>query len=203
MAATQALLVVVLVGLATDRMTGWMSPDQVPPIITAAQAPWVASLAEVDKVERRLMDVMQMQTKALDTMQTQQKNLVQLQGTVSKLISAQESVASAVVTVQREIEKRGKAGKEVGREVDRMSRLLMSQTQNAQEELQAEIHSLTIANDRLSKERLELERSNQELKQQLKAIGRDVSKIAPSKAGSGYSTQRGDDPMKRDCRRAS
>jgi septal ring factor EnvC (AmiA/AmiB activator) len=71
---------------------------------------------------------------------------------------------------------------------------LISRAQNAQEELQAEIHSLTIANDRLSKERLDLERSNQELKQRLKAAGVDVSKITPSKAGSGDLAQRKDEP---------
>jgi septal ring factor EnvC (AmiA/AmiB activator) len=125
---------------------------------------------------------MQMQTKAIDTMQTQQQNMAQLQRTIAKLSSAHETVASGVVTVQREIEKRDKG---VGREVDRMSRLLMSRTQNEQGELQSEIHSLTIANDRLSKERLDLERSNHELKQQLKAAGMDVSKATPSKAGSG------------------
>jgi hypothetical protein len=130
---------------------------------------------------------MQMQTKAIDTMQTQQQTMAQLQRTITKLSAAQETVASGVITVQREIEKREKG---VGREVDKMSRLLMTRSQNAKEELQAEIHSLTIANDRLSKERLDLERSNQELKQRLKAAGIDISKAAPSKAGSGDLAQR-------------
>lgn len=199
MAFTQALVALVLVGLATDRLTGWMPSERTAPPLTPEQAPWVAPLSEVEKLERRLTDLMQMQTKAIDAMQTQQQNMAQLQRTIAKLSSAQDTVASGVVTVQREIEKRGKGvgkevGREVGREVDRMSRLLMSQTHNAQEELQAEIHSLTIANDRLSKERLDLERSNQELKQQLKAAGRDVSKATPSKAGGSDLAQRRDEP---------
>lgn len=191
MAFTQALVAIVLVGVATDRLTGWASADRTPPALTPAQAPWVAPLAEVEKLEHRLTDLMQMQTKAIDTMQTQQQNMAQLQRTITKLSAAQETVASGVVTVQREIEKRDKG---VGREVDRMSRLLMSRNQNAQEELQAEIHSLTIANDRLSKERLDLERRNQELKQQLKAAGVDVSKAMPSKAGSGDLAQTKEEP---------
>ncbi len=191
MAFTQALVALVLVGLATDRLTGWISLDRTPAPLTPAQAPWVAPLAEVEKLERRLTDLMQMQTKAIDTMQTQQQNMAQLQRTIAKLSSAQETVASGVVTVQREIEKRDKG---VGREVDRMSRLLLSRSQSAQEELQAEIHSLTVANDRLSQERLDLERSNQELKQRLKAAGIEVSKATPSKAGSGDLAQRQDEP---------
>jgi hypothetical protein len=145
----------------------------------------------VEKLEHRLTDLMHMQTKAIDAMQAQQQNMAQLQRTIAKLSAAQETVASGVVTVQREIEKREKG---VGREVDRMSRLLISRAQNAQEELQAEIHSLTIANDRLAKERLDLERSNQELKQRLKAAGIDVSKATPSKAGSEDLAQRKDEP---------
>lgn len=190
MAFTQALVALVLVGVATDRWTGGTAADRTPPSLTPAQAPWVAPLAEVEKLEHRLTDLMQMQTKAIDAMQTQQQNMVQVQRTIAKLSAAQETVASGVVTVQREIEKREKG---VGREVDRMSRLLISRAQNAQEELQAEIHSLTIANDRLSKERLDLERSNQELKQRLKAAGIDVSKLTPSKAGSGDLAQRKDE----------
>lgn len=187
MAFTQVLVAVVLVGVAADRWTGWTTQERTPPPVTPAQAPWVAPLAEVVKLEQRLTDLMQMQTKAIDTMQTQQQTMAQLQRTITKLSAAQETVASGVVTVQREIEKREKG---VGREVDRMSRLLMTRSQNAQEELQAEIHSLTIANDRLSKERLDLERSNQELKQRLKAAGIDMSKAAPSKAVSGDLAQR-------------
>lgn len=191
MAFTQALIALVLVAVAADRLTGWTSGDRTPPPLTPAQAPWVAPLAEVEKLEHRLTDLMQMQAKAIDTMQTQQQNIAQLQRTITKLSAAQETVASGVVTVQREIEKRDKG---VGREVDRMSRLLISRAQNAQEELQAEIHSLTVANDRLSKERLDLERSNQELKQRLKAAGIDVSKVTPSKSGSGDLAQRKDEP---------
>lgn len=191
MAFTQALVVLLLLGFAADRLTGWMSPDRTPPALTPAQAPWVAPLAEVEKLERRLTDLMQMQAKAVDTMQTQQQNMAQLQRTIAKLSSAQETVASGVVTVQREIEKRDKG---VGREVDRMSRLLLSRTQSAQEELQAEIQSLTIANDRLSKERLDLERSNQELKQRLKAAGMDISKATPSKSGGGDPAVRREEP---------
>jgi hypothetical protein len=191
MALTQALVALVLVGVATDRWAGWTAPDRTPPALTPAQAPWVAPLAEVEKLEHRLTDLMHMQTKAIDAMQTQQQTMTQLQRTIAKLSAAQETVASGVVTVQREIEKREKG---VGREVDRMSRLLISRAQNAQEELQAEIHSLTIANDRLSKERLDLERSNQELKQRLKAAGIDISKVTPSKAGSEDLAQRKDEP---------
>lgn len=191
MAFTQALVALVLVGLAADRFTGWSAGDRTPPPLTPAQAPWVAPLAEVEKLERRLTELMQMQAKAVDTIQTQQQNMAQLQRTITKLSAAQDTVASGILTVQREIEKRDKG---MGREVDRVSRLLMTRAQSAQEELQAEIHSLTVANDRLSKERLDLERSNQELKQRLKAAGIDVSKVTPSKSSSSDLAQHKDEP---------
>jgi hypothetical protein len=80
-----------------------------------------------------------------------------------------------VLTVRREVEKRQKGS---GREVERMARMLMSKSQTEQEELEAEIHSLTVANDKLSKELSQLEQNNQDLKKRLKSAGVDVSKAS-------------------------
>lgn len=176
-AFTQAVLAVVVSGLAVNQVTGWMTPDHTPVSILPAEAPWAAPLADVAKLERQLAELSRMQEKAVGTIQAQQQGMMQLQRTMAKLSSTQETVASSVLTVRQELEKRQKGS---GREVERMTRLLMSKAQTEQEQLEAEIHSLTLANDRLSKEMADLAKHNQDLKKQLKSAGLDVSKATVS-----------------------
>jgi hypothetical protein len=174
-AFTQVLLACVVVGLAADRTTGWMTSERTPAPVTPAEAPWAAQLADVAKLEQQLVTLAQMQAKAVDTIQTQQQSMAQLQQAMVKLSSTQDAVVSGVLTVRREVEKRQKGS---GREVERMARMLMSKSQTEQEELEAEIHSLTVANDKLSKELSQLEQNNQDLKKRLKSAGVDVSKAS-------------------------
>lgn len=176
-AFTQVLLAATVIGLATDRMTGWLTPERAPLPITPTEAPWAAPLAEVAKLEQQLGDLARMQAKAVETIQTQQQGMAQLQRTMAKLSSTQETVASSVLTVKQEMEQRRKGS---GRDIDRMTRLLMSKAQTEQEQLEAEIHSLTVANDRLSKEMADLAQHNQDLKKKLKSAGLDVSKATVS-----------------------
>ena len=177
MVFTQLLLAVALVGLAADRMNGWLTPAHTPPPVTQAEAPWAAPLAEVAKLEHQLTELSRMQAKAVDTIQTQQQGMAQLQQTIAKLSSTQETVASSVLTVKQEMEQRRKGA---GREVDRLTRMMMSKAQTEQEQLEAEIHSLVVANDKLSKEMSTLEQNNQDLKKRLKSAGVDVSKATVS-----------------------
>lgn len=177
LAFAQILLVVTLVGLVTDRLTGWMTPVRPPLPVTQTEAPWAAPLAEVTKLGQQLVELSRMQAKAVETIQTQQQGMAQLQRTMAKLSSTQETVASSVLTVKQEMEQQRKGS---GRNVDRATRLLMSRAQTEQEQLEAEIHSLTVANDRFSKEMSELEQNNQDLKKRLKSAGVDVSKATVS-----------------------
>lgn len=169
----QVLLAVVLAGLVADRLTGWMTPPSPPLSVTQTEAPWAAPLAEVTKLERQLVELAQMQSKAIDTIQSQQQGMAQLQRSMAKLSSAQETVASSVLTVKQEFEQRRKGS---GRETDRVARVLMSKAFSEQEQLEAEIHSLVIANERLSRERAQLELNYQDLKKRLKSAGQDISK---------------------------
>lgn len=169
----QVLLAVVLAGLVADRLTGWMTPPSPPLSVTQTEAPWAAPLAEVTKLERQLVELAQMQSKAIDTIQSQQQGMAQLQRSMAKLSSAQETVASSVLTVKQEFEQRRKGS---GRETDRVARVLMSKALSEQEQLEAEIHSLVIANERLSRERAQLELNYQDLKKRLKSAGQDISK---------------------------
>lgn len=170
----QAAFAVVLVGLAADRYTGWATPAPRPLTVTPTEAPWAAPLTEMAKLEKQLAELSRMQTKVVDTIQTQQNGMVQLQKTMTDLASTQELVASRVVTVKREIEQRQKA---TGRDIDRVARILMGKVQNDQQQMEAEIHSLTVANERLSNELTQLHQNNLDLKKRLKSAGEEVSKF--------------------------
>jgi hypothetical protein len=169
----QILLAVGLLGLVSDRATGWLSPVHPPLSVTQVEAPWAASLTDVTKLEQQLIELSRIQAKAVETIQAQQQGLAQIQRTVAKVSSTQEAVASGVLTVKQEMEQRRKGA---GRDPDRMARVLMSKALSEQEQLEAEIHSLVIANERLARERTQLEQHNQELHRRLKTAGTDVSK---------------------------
>ncbi len=176
-AFTQVLLAVAVIGLASDRMTGWLTPERAAPSVTPKEAPWAAPLADVTKLEQQLGNLTRMQAKVMETIQTQQQGMTQIQQTMTKLSSTQETVVSSVLTVKQEMEQRRKGS---GRDMDRVKRLLMTKAQTEQEQLEAEIHSLTVANDRLSKEMENLEQNNLDLKKKLKSAGLDVSRSTVS-----------------------
>jgi hypothetical protein len=170
---TQVLLAVVLIGLVVDRTTGWMTPTRSALPVTQADAPWAVPLGEVAKLEEQLTELSRTQTKTVETIQTQQQGMAQLQRTMAKLSSTQEAVISNVLSVKQEVKQRQKAA---GREADRITRMMMNIAQSEQGQLEAEIHSLTVANDLLSQEMADLEQHNQNLKKRLQSEGIDVSK---------------------------
>ena len=96
---------------------------------------------------------------------------------MAKLSLTQETVASGLLTVKREMKQRRTGSR---REIERMTRLLMNQAQSEQEQLEAEIHSLTVANDKLTKEMADLAQNNEDLKKRLKSAGLDISKTPVS-----------------------
>jgi hypothetical protein len=176
-AFTQVLLAVALVGLVADRTTGWMTPVRPPLPVTQAEVHRTVPLAEVAKLEQQLVDLSRMQVKAAETIQAQQQGIAQLQRTMAKLSSTQETVASSMLTVKQEMEQRRRG---VGRDADRMTRVIMSQAQSVQEQMKAEIYSLTVANDRLSNELSQLDQINQEMRKQMKPTAVDISKTTIS-----------------------
>lgn len=174
---TQVVLAMLLAWLVNEQLSDRRAMERTPPAATIApaQAPWAAPLAEVMKLQQQLAELSQLQAKAVGTIETQQQAMAQLQRTMAKLSSNQETVASGVLTVKQEMEQRRKGS---GREADRVARQLMSKAQTEQEQLEAEIHSLIVANDNLTKQMSELEQHNQDLKKRLKSAGIDVSKAA-------------------------
>lgn len=179
LAFAQILLAIVLIGHISDRIMSWMTPASQPLPAVQTDLSQAAPSAEIAKLEQQLAELAQAQTKAVETIQTQQQGMAQLQRTMAKLSSAQESVASNVMTVAQELEQRRKS---TDRNADRMTRVLMNKARNDQEQLEAEIHSLLIANDQLSRERAQLEQNYQELKKQLSSTSQDISKaIVPDR----------------------
>ena len=179
MAFTQVLLAVLWAGLLVETLTGWKIWDRPSgaTVTTSGQTPLAAPISEVAKLQQQIADLSTMQSKAVDTMQAQQQGIAQLQRTLAKVSANQETVASGVLTVKQEIEQRRKGA---GRDTDRLTHML-SKVQNEQEQLQAEIQSLTVANDKLSREMSQLDEHNQDLQKRLKAAGLDVSKaVAPT-----------------------
>ncbi|NWF73438.1 MAG: hypothetical protein HXY51_10425 [Nitrospirae bacterium] len=184
-AFTQILLAVALVGLVVDRTTDWMTPVRPPLPATQAEAHWTVPLAEVAKLEQQLAELSRMHAKAVETIQAQQQGMAQLQRTMAKLSSTQETIASSVLSVKQDM---GQRENGAGRDADRMRRVSTKQTQSVREQLEAEIHSLTVANDRLSTELAHLDQNNRQLREQVKSVGVDVSKATPptsQEAGGG------------------
>lgn len=188
-AFTQVLLAVALVFLIADRFTGGVMPSRTPPPITQTTAQTEvlpgASLAEIARFDQQLVRLSGIQTKALETIQLQQQGMAQLQRAMAKLSSTQETLASSVLSVKEELEQRQKG---VGRDTDRIKRVIVGQTKNVREQLEAEIHSLTVGNDRLSNELFQLHQNNRQLIEQMKSAGVDVSKATPPtsrEAGDG------------------
>ena len=169
-AFTQVLLAILVVGLVVDRMVIWMSPERMLASVGQPEALRTVSVTEMEKVERQLGELARIQEKVGTALETQQKGMVQLHQTMAKLSSSHESVASSVVMVKEEMEKR-----QEGSETDRpMQRPVSDFVQK--EQLEAAIKSLTVDNARLSNELARLEEHNQTLSAKLQTASVNASK---------------------------
>ncbi len=173
-AFTQALLAVAVVGLVADRMTTWMMPNPMPPPVVESEALPASQTVETAKLEQQLDEVARMQEKLGEALGSQQKGMAQLQQAMAKLSSTQESVETSVQTVRQELEKQQAvvANREVERTVNQPS----NKASLRHGQIETAIHSLTVDNDRMSKEIAGLEQYNQDLKNKLLAAGLNPSK---------------------------
>jgi hypothetical protein len=185
-AFTQAVLAVIVVGLVGERMGLWMTSANTPAHNGGTETVPTASRADVATLERQLGEIARIQAKAVETMQVQQQDMTDLHQAMEKLFSIQERLESSVLTVRQDVNNRQKSA---NREVNLMTRLLMSKARAEQEQLEAEIHSLTVANERLAKEVAGLEQHNQDLEQKLRSAGVDVSKAPVSDHSSPMMAQ--------------
>ncbi|MDF0675959.1 MAG: hypothetical protein P0120_16750 [Nitrospira sp.] len=175
-AFTQALLAIAVVGLVADRMTTWMAPEPAPSPVVQSEALPASRIVETARLEQQLDEVARMQEKLGETLGSQQKGMAQLQQAMAKLSSTQESVETSVQTVRQELEKQQTVM--ASREVERAVHQPSNKAQTRHGQIETAIHSLTVDNDRMSKEIAGLEQYNQDLKNKLLAAG-----LNPSKGG--------------------
>lgn len=183
-AFTQALLAIAVVGLVADRMTTWMAPEPTSSPVALSEVRPVSQIVETARLEQQLDEVARKQEQlgdALgDALGAQQKGMAQLQQAVARLSSTQESVETSVQTVRQELEKQ--QALVASREVERAVHQLSNKAQMRHGQIETAIHSLTVDNDRMSKEIAGLEQYNQDLKNKLLAVGLNASKGVDSNA---------------------
>lgn len=169
-AFTQVLLAILVVGLVVDRMAIWMSPERTLVSVGPPEALRTVSVNEMEKLEQQLGELARIQEKVGTALETQQKGMAQLQQTMAQLSSSHESVASSVVMVKEEMEKR-----QEGSETDRPTHRPVSDFVQ-KEQLEAALKSLTVDNARLSNELARLEEHNQTLSAKLQTASVNASK---------------------------
>lgn len=176
-AFTQALLAVMVAGLVVDRMATWMSSERVSVSGLQPEALRTVSIAEMDKLEQQLNELVRMQEKVGATLESQEKGMTQLHQTMAKLSSSHESVASSVVMVKEEMEKRQES---VGPETDRSTNHPVGRGLVDQEQLELAVRTLTEDNAKLSREMASLEERNHILAAKLHTAIVNASKAVDS-----------------------
>ncbi len=171
---TQALLAIAVVGLVADRVMIWMAPERIVAPTVQAEALRTASLGEIEQLAKQLRELRSMQTKVGEALQSQEKGMTLLHQTMARLSSTQESVASSVVMVKEEMEKR-QEGPERG-EADRPAQLPAGRGLVDQEQFEVAIHGLAEDNERLSKQIAGLEEHNRTLTAKLQTAIAHVAK---------------------------
>lgn len=172
-AFTQTLLAILVVGLVIDRMAIWMSPERGSVSVMQSEALPIVSTTEMRKIEQQLGELVRVQEKVGAALESQQKGMTQLHQTMAKLSSSHESVASSVVMVKEEMEKRQES---VGPESDRSTNHPTGRGLVDQEQLELAVRSLTEDNANLSRKVADLEERNQDLAAKLQTAVVNASK---------------------------
>ena len=172
-AFTQVLLATAVIGLVADRVMILIAPEHIVAPTAQAEALRTASIAEVEQLAKQLRELRLMQTKVGDALQSQEKGMTLLHQTMARLSSTQESVASSVVMVKEEIEKRQESTE---READRPVQLPVGRGVVDQEQFETAIHGLAADNERLSKQIAGLEEHNRTLTAKLQMAIAHVAK---------------------------
>ncbi len=171
-AFTQALLAVAVVGLVADRVMIWITPEHAVVSTMRTEALRTASVAEIGQLTKQLDELRSMQAKVGEALQSQEKGMTLLHQTMARLSSTQESVASSVVMVKEEMEKRQEGPEH---EADRPVPLPVGRGVD-QEQFEVAIHGLAADNERLSKQITGLEEHNRTLTSKLHMTLAQVAK---------------------------
>ena len=172
-AFTQALLAVAVVGLVVDRTMIWMNPEHMVASTVQTGTLSTASITEIEQLAKQLGELRLMQAKVGEALQSQEKGMTLLHQTMARLSSTQESVATSVVMVKEEMEKR-QEGPE--RDADRPTQVTVGTGVVDQEQFEVAIHGLAADNDRLSKQIAGLEEHNRIVTAKLQTAMAHVAK---------------------------
>ncbi|MBX3334683.1 MAG: hypothetical protein KF876_11210 [Nitrospira sp.] len=172
-AFTQALLAILVVGLVVDRMTIWMNPERMLVSVGQSEALRTVSVTEMEKLEHQLGELARIQEKVGTALETQQKGMAQLHQTMAKLSSSHESVASSVVMVKEEMEKRQEG---IGSETERATKPPAGRGLVDQDQLELAVRNLVEDNAKLSREVASLEERNVTLAAQVQTARMTASK---------------------------
>lgn len=184
---TQALLAVVVLGVAADRIAPWIIPERPGHSAANVEVPPAASPVDVAKLEQQLGDLARMQAKTWEMVQSQQQGMDQLQEAVAKLPSFPNDgrVRMSVAKQKAEGLKEGS-----DKDITHVSPASRSKAQTDQNRLEAEIQHLTAVNTRLSKEVAGLVEQNHDLERKLKTARPETAKAAVARQESGLMAQR-------------
>lgn len=172
-AFTQALLAILVVGLVVDRVAIWMSPERMLASVGRPEALRTVSVTEMEKLEQQLGELARIQEKVGSALETQQKGMTQLHQTMAKLSSSHESVASSVVMVKEEMEKRQEG---VGSEPEGSTERSVGRGLVDQDQLELAVRNLVEDNAKLSREVASLEERNLILAARVQTAGMVASK---------------------------
>jgi len=127
----------------------------------------------MEKLEHQLGELARIQEKVGTALETQQKGMAQLHQTMAKLSSSHESVASSVVMVKEEMEKRQEG---IGSETERATEPPAGRGLVDQDQLELAVRNLVEDNAKLSREVASLEERNLTLAAQVQTARMTASK---------------------------
>jgi hypothetical protein len=178
-AMVQLALVVAVAALLTDRVPGWLGPDQSSVLLEEQRSTQQAMQEQFGRLEQRLSQVADNQQAAVTSAKSGQEQFAQLSRHVDAVSQTQQKLSAQVVTAQGELQA-VKAG--VAEEVQSGVRVAFSKTEADQRVLRQELHSVKSVNETLIKQVALLEGKNRELHARLALATIEIAKATtPSK----------------------
>ncbi len=166
---TQAAVAAAVLFLVVDRFMG--APVSIP---TPTASP--THEAQVVRLEQAMERLIQDREATQQIVQRQQDELAKVAQMLKTVATTQQKLGSDVVAVQQVV-----AGKEQSSDGDmeQLTRVLLGKAETERQQMRRELHSLTAANEALSKQLSTLAGHTEDLKSRLTPTDVDVSKTKP------------------------
>lgn len=165
---TQAAVAAVVLFLVVDRFVG--GPVLVP-------APTAAvSEAQVVRLERAMERLIEDRAATQQIVQRQQDELTKVAQVLKTVAATQQKLTSDVGAVQQVVATKEQNG---DGNMEQLTRALLGKAETERQQMRRELHSLTAANEALSRQLSTLAGHTEDLKNRLTSAGVDVSKVQP------------------------